>query len=138
MITTSHHQDDGSAHKPGERLGRTNGHPRGRAPALMVGTDLEELRSELERLRSRTRQEIAQRLHDARSYGDGSNNDEYHAIFEEQLVLSARIAMLEETVGRAVVIDPDKAREGGAVIGATVLIAASNPLDQPYCTVWSG
>ena len=88
----------------------------------MTEAGVEELRGELERLRRRVRQEIAQRLQEARSYGTGSNNDEYHAIVEEQMVLSARIAMLDEIVGRAVVIDPDQAGEGVAAIGATVLI----------------
>ena len=88
----------------------------------MTATGLEDLRGELERLRNRGQQEIAQRLHDARAYGHGANNDEYHAVVEDQMVLSARIAMLDEIVGRAVVIDPDQADEGVAGIGATVLI----------------
>ena len=58
----------------------------------------------LERAARRHREEIAQRLREARSYGDGSNNDEYHALREEQMVLEARIALLEATVARAVVI----------------------------------
>lgn len=88
----------------------------------MTATELEALQAELDQLRHRVRKEIAERLRDARSYGDGSNNDEYHAVVEEQLVLSARIAMLEEIVGNALVIDPDHAGDGVAAIGATVLI----------------
>lgn len=90
--------------------------------ALMTATGLEQLRGELEVLRHRAQQDVTQRLHDARSYGNGSNNDEYHAVLEDQMVLWARIAMLEETVGRAVVVDPGEAGEGVAVIGATVLV----------------
>ena len=122
MTTTSHYPPERTIPQPDEPVAKRNGHPTTRAPALMTATGLEELQGELERLRHRVKQEIAQRLHDARSYGDGSNNDEYHAIVEEQLVLSARIAMLEEIVGRAVVIDPDQTGEGAAGIGATVLI----------------
>ena len=61
-------------------------------------------------LRRRHREEIAERLREARSYGDGSNNDEYHALREEQMVLEARIALLETDVARAVVIGsrPDR------------------------------
>lgn len=122
MTTTSHYPPDQGILKANDPLRMNNGHPPTRAPALMTATGLEELQGELERLRHRVRQEIAQRLHDARSYGNGSNNDEYHAIVEEQMVLSARIAMLDEIVGRAVVMDPDQAGEGVAAIGATVLI----------------
>ena len=91
-------------------------------PALTTAASLEDLRSELELLRQRVQQEVAQRLRDARSYGNGSNNDEYHAVLEEQMVLSARIAMLEDIVRRAVVVDPDEEDQGVAGIGATVII----------------
>jgi transcription elongation GreA/GreB family factor len=40
-------------------------------------------------MRRRTRLEMAQRLREARAYGGGSNNDEYHAVREEQMVLEA-------------------------------------------------
>ena len=90
----------------------------------MTATGLEQLRGELELLRHRVHEEIAQRFRDARSYGHGSNNDEHHAILEDQIILEARIALLEETVGRAVVVGPEE-DEGVAVIGATVLIEDS-------------
>ncbi|HEY7454985.1 MAG TPA: GreA/GreB family elongation factor [Thermoleophilaceae bacterium] len=90
--------------------------------ALMTAADLNELRSELERLRERTRSHVEQRLRDARPYGEGSNNDEYHDVREEQMVLEARLAALEDTIDRAVVVDPDQASRGTAVIGATVTI----------------
>ena len=90
--------------------------------ALMTAADLESLRSELERLRERTGLEIAQRLREARFYGEGANNDEYHAVREEQMVLQARMASLEETIARAIVVDPDDAVQGVAAIGSTVWV----------------
>jgi transcription elongation factor GreA len=90
--------------------------------ALMTAADLESLRSELERLRERTGLEIAQRLREARFYGDGANNDEYHAVREEQMVLQARMASLEETIARAIVVDPGDAVQGVAAIGSTVWV----------------
>jgi transcription elongation factor GreA len=94
----------------------------GSGDALMTAASLNEFRDELEQLRGRTRLEIAQRLREARSYGDGSNNDDHHAVREDQMVLEARIASLEDTLARAVVVDPDEAARGAAVIGSTVLI----------------
>lgn len=88
----------------------------------MTATGLELLRAERERLRHRVQREIAQGLRDARPYGGGSNNDEYHAVREEQMVLEARVALLDERVARAVVVDPQEAGAGAAAIGATVLI----------------
>ena len=40
--------------------------------------------SELKRLRHRYRAEIPEQLREARSYGDDSNNDEYHAVRERR------------------------------------------------------
>ena len=88
----------------------------------MTPAGLEELRLELERLRRHGRDEVAQRLREARTFGDDSNNDEYHAVREEQTVLEARIALLEDAVGRAVVIDQDEGSDGVAAIGSTLLI----------------
>ena len=95
-------------------------HANGAAP--MTAASLQQLRDELQQLRRRGRDEIAQRLRDARQYGDGSNNDEFHAIREEQLVLEARMASLQETIDRAVVIDPDDYPQGAAAIGSLVMI----------------
>ncbi len=88
----------------------------------MTAASLGQLRKELDRLRRHTRIELAQRLRDARAYGGGSNNDEYHAVREEQLVLEARMASLKDTIQAAVVIDPDDYRRGAVVIGSVVLL----------------
>jgi hypothetical protein len=108
----------------GQRDGRD---AQGRPPyppgaALMTAAGLDELRSELERLRRQTRTHIEQRLREARPYGEGSNNDEYHDVREEQMVLEARLAALEDTIDRAVVVEAEHGRRGTAVIGSTVTI----------------
>jgi transcription elongation factor GreA len=66
--------------------------------------------------------EIAQRLREARTYGDGSNNDEYHAVVEEQMVLEACLRSLEATIARAKVVDRREVEDGMAVIVSTLLI----------------
>jgi Transcription elongation factor, N-terminal len=109
-----------TTHSPG-RPSDGNG-VRAAGAALMTAATLDELRDELERLRARTRVEIAARLREARAFGSGSNNDEFHAVREEQMVLEARIASLEETIARAEVVDPGGADSGVAVIGSVVLI----------------
>jgi transcription elongation factor GreA len=94
----------------------------GAVPALMTADTLNELREELEQLRRRTRQEIAERLREARAYGAGSNNDEHHAVVEEQMVLEARLRSLEDTIARASIVDRHQVEEGLAVIGSVVVI----------------
>jgi transcription elongation factor GreA len=88
----------------------------------MTADTLKDLRDELEQLRRHTRHEIAERLREARAYGAGSNNDEHHAVVEEQMVLEARLRQLEDTVARARLVDRHQVDEGVAVIGSVLLI----------------
>ncbi len=114
---------DPTLRESGQRSARRNGdigHAAGTTP--MTAASLEELRGELERLRRRARLQIAQALREARSFGEGSNNDEYHAVREEQMVLEAQLAALEQTIERATIAGPDEAAPGVAVIGSTVSI----------------
>lgn len=91
-------------------------------PVLMTAGGLMELERELEQLRRRYRLEISEALRDARSYGGGSNNDEYHALREDQMVVEARMALIEDTVSRAVIVRPDEAASDAATIGSTVVL----------------
>jgi transcription elongation factor GreA len=85
----------------------------------MAANDLDDLRAELRGLRLYSRGDIAEGLRDARQYGDGSNNDELLAVREEQIVVEARIALLEHVIARAAIADPPQA-SGIAGIGSTV------------------
>jgi hypothetical protein len=70
---------DPTLREPGQPSATTNGgtaHAAGTTP--MTATSLEELRGDLARLRRGARVQIAQALREARSFGEGSNNDEYH------------------------------------------------------------
>jgi transcription elongation factor GreA len=91
-------------------------------PLLMTADTLADLRDELAELRRRTRLEIAERMREARAYGDGSNNDEHHAVVEEQMVLEARLRSLEATLARARIVEPREVEEGVAVIGSELVI----------------
>jgi transcription elongation GreA/GreB family factor len=97
------------------------GYPDG--AALMTAASLDELRSELERLRRSTRLQVEQSPREVRPYGEGSNNDEYHAVREEQMVLEARLAALEDAIARAIVVDnSEDLAQDAAVIGSTIAI----------------
>src|SRR3990167_11171624 len=65
---------------------------------------LAKLKKELESLKTKKRKEVAGRLEYAKSLGDLSENAEYQEAKEEQQVLEARIADLEDILGRAVLI----------------------------------
>lgn len=77
-----------------------------------------ELETELASLKSR-RSEIAEKIANARDYGDLSENAEYDAAREEQAQLESRVAELEEILQNADIIKP--ATSNGIIqVGSTV------------------
>lgn len=66
---------------------------------------LVELEKELRELKINGRAEMAQKIAEARSYGDLSENAEYDAAKEAQQHLELRIQKLEETLVRARIIE---------------------------------
>ena len=79
---------------------------------------IEELKKELEELKTTKRMEVAQRLKQAKEYGDLSENSEYAEAREEQASVETRIFELEELLKNAAVIEK---HEGDIVrVGSTV------------------
>ncbi len=67
-----------------------------------------ELQNELIELKTKGRREVAQKIAEARSHGDLSENSEYDAAKHQQELLEIRIAKLEETLSKAEVIRPEE------------------------------
>lgn len=80
------------------------------------------LEAELKRLKSVERPRIIQAISEARSHGDLSENAEYHAAKEQQGLNEARVAEIEEKLGRAEVIDVSKLSGDRIMFGATVTL----------------
>jgi transcription elongation factor GreA len=89
---------------------------------LITPEGLAALRNRATQLRLAKDREIADRLHDARAFGEPSVNDEYMAIREDEGVLEGRIHALEKLISRATVIDPEPARKGVVTIGSVVAV----------------
>jgi transcription elongation factor GreA len=77
-----------------------------------------ELESELEMLKNK-RGDIAEKIANARDYGDLSENAEYDAAREEQGLLETRLAEIEEILMNVEIIEPGKAN-GIVNVGSTV------------------
>lgn len=88
----------------------------------MTAGGYEALEIELRRLKSVERPRIIRAISEARSHGDLSENAEYHAAKEQQGYNEARVAELEEKLGRAEVIDPTKLNGDRIMFGATVTL----------------
>jgi transcription elongation factor GreA len=72
---------------------------------ILTPEGLANLKAELEHLSTTRRREVAARIKDAREYGDISENAEYDDAKNEQAMLEARIAQLEDRLRSATVID---------------------------------
>ena len=69
---------------------------------------LVELEHELHSLKVHDRAEMAQKINEARSHGDLSENAEYDAAKDAQAHLELRIAKLQETLSRARIMDSNE------------------------------
>ncbi|MBK6341377.1 MAG: transcription elongation factor GreA [Flavobacteriales bacterium] len=83
---------------------------------------LKKLTDELNKLRTVDRPHISQQIADARDKGDLSENAEYHAAKEEQGLLEARIAKLEEVVANARIIDTSQVDTSRVYIHSRVMV----------------
>jgi len=85
-------------------------------PEPLTQAQKEQLEAELAELEGPRRTEAVQAIASARSFGDLSENFEYHAAKNEQGLLERRITMLRDRLDRAVIIDE------AAAVGDTVTV----------------
>lgn len=87
---------------------------------ILTKEGLTKLKKELDSLVNLKRPEVAKRIHQAKDYGDLSENVEHDEAKNEQLVIDKRISELRKVVKRADVPSPSKKGEAG--IGSKVAI----------------
>ena len=89
---------------------------------ILTSEGLEKLENELENLRSVKRQEVAERLKVAISYGDISENSEYDDAKNEQAFVEGRILELEKMIRNAQVIENKTISKDVVSLGSIVLV----------------
>ena len=77
---------------------------------------------ELDQLKTTGRDEIAERIKVARSFGDLSENSEYDEAMNEQAKLEAKIARLENDIRNANILDEDNLNAGVVHPGSKVKV----------------
>lgn len=87
---------------------------------------LKELEQELADLKTNGRKHMAERIAEARSHGDLSENAEYDAAKEEQGLLELKISKMEEMLSKATVIDTSKMPTDEVHILSTVKVKNLN------------
>jgi len=73
--------------------------------SVITPEGLERLKEEIEFLSTTKRREVAERIKEAREFGDISENSEYDDAKNEQALVEQRIALLEDKLRRSTVID---------------------------------
>lgn len=83
---------------------------------------LKKLEQELEHFKSVKRREVAERIKEAISFGDISENSEYEDAKNEQAMIEGRILTLEKMLRNARVIDEGEIHTDVVSVGSTVLL----------------
>ena len=87
---------------------------------VLTPEGLEELKARIEHLRGDRRREVAERIKEAREFGDIAENSEYDDAKNEQAMLEKQIADLEEKLRNARVIDSKSVDTDVVSVGVTV------------------
>ena len=89
---------------------------------ILTPQGLETLQRELDDLQTTRRREVAERIKEAREFGDISENSEYDDAKNEQAMLEARIASLEEKLRSASVINAAELDSNVVRVGSLVSV----------------
>ena len=89
---------------------------------MLTYEGLKKLEDELQDLKVNRRQEVAQKIKEAREQGDLSENAEYDAAKDEQRDIESRIEEIEKILKNAEVIDEDEVDLDKISIGCTVTL----------------
>ncbi len=87
---------------------------------VLTPQGLEELKTKIEHLRTERRREVAQRIKEAREFGDISENAEYDDAKNEQAMLEKQIGDLEDKLRGARIIDEKHVDTDVVGVGVTV------------------
>jgi transcription elongation factor GreA len=104
---------------------------------ILTPEGLVNLKSELDHLSTTRRREIAARIKEAREFGDISENAEYDDAKNEQAMLEARIASLEEKLRSATVIEPSDLGTDLVRVGSIVHVKDEGGKSNKYTIVGS-
>jgi len=106
------------------------------APTFLTQEGYQKLQDELDYLRTRKREEIANRLREAMEGGELIENAEYEAAKNEQAFVEGRIKELEVLLATAHVIEETITEKGEVVqVGSTVVIQEEGGKPEDYTIV---
>ena len=104
-------------------------------PVPLTREGLAKLERELEYLHTVRRQEVADRIHQAKELASTQNNAEYDDAKNEQAFVEGRILTLEKMVQNAVIIE--ERHSSRVELGSKVSVASADGKEQHYTIVGS-
>lgn len=104
---------------------------------ILTPDGLAKLKAELDSLSTVRRREVAARIKEAREFGDITENAEYDDAKNEQAMIEARIAQLEERVRSATVVDASELDNDTVRVGSVVHVIDGNGAPRTYTIVGS-
>jgi len=104
---------------------------------ILTPDGLANLKAELEHMSTTRRREVAARIKEAREFGDITENAEYDDAKNEQAMLEARIAQLEEKLRSATVINSSDLGTDVVRVGSIVHVVDGNGKKTTYTIVGS-
>jgi transcription elongation factor GreA len=102
---------------------------------ILTPEGLEKLKLELQILQTDKRREVAERIKEARAFGDISENSEYDDAKNEQAMLEQRIAQVEEKLRSATVIDAKDLTTDMVQVGSVVKVTDEDSGKQQTFTI---
>jgi transcription elongation factor GreA len=91
---------------------------------LLTQEGFEKLQQELKYLTEVRRKEVADRIRQAREFGDISENSEYDDAKNEQYLLERRISEVQRRLRTAKIVDPTGTEAGSVDLGTRVTLRA--------------
>ncbi len=86
---------------------------------------IEKLKKELYRLENEKRNEVAEKLKYAASFGDLSENSAYDEAKDEQNMLESKISQLRQTIKEATIIEKEEEGSGVVQMGSKVTVESN-------------
>ena len=102
---------------------------------VLTPEGFEKLQEELEYLKIVKRKEITEKIKEAKSFGDLSENSEYDAAKEAQANMEQRVVEIENILKNATIITGDESPEDVVSICSTVKVFASDIEDEEEYTI---
>jgi transcription elongation factor GreA len=102
---------------------------------ILTPEGLQKLQNELDDLQTNKRREVAERIKEAREFGDIAENSEYDDAKNEQMMLEQKIAQLEERLRSAQVVNPSELSTDLVRVGVTVNVKDEKTGDSDKYTI---